>query len=281
MGGNISIIAGGKFTGEFDKIKMGQGTCIFQSGGTCIVDANELEVTTSGYCVTVRDTSICTFRIDRLIATDSYAFFIRTIVDAGGNFFTGNCTIFIDSIEATGNTTPIAVSRMGVGGRLSLNCPNINTDEQYAIQNLRQSGGNILINGDIFCDSTGGGILTYANPGGNITMHGNMYLTGGGDRSGIAFGSGNSLPHTLHMHGDIIIADGVAPPRAPVEMASGTIRLDGFLKNTDGGVVNNGIIIKGASDVIVDKLKIVTDNESINVDPVSSKRCDNYRSFIN
>lgn len=263
---------GGTFTGEFDKIKIGQGACIWQVGGTSIIDANELEVTTDGYCMTCREDSVATVRINRLVQNNSTAFFIRPTVNAPGYSFTGSVTIFLDRLETTGAVNPFNIYRMGVGGHININCPYIQTDSQYAFSIGRAVGGQIFINGDIVCDTGGGGILTYENTGCDIVMHGNMYLNGEGANSGIAMGGGSNNDNTLTVQGNINIINGVATPAAGIKMYTGSLRMNGTINNITGAATGAGIIIAGAAEVIGDTVKIVCDNaESVLANPSQAR----------
>jgi len=259
-GAAIDMLSG-TFFGEFDELKTKQGICLSQLGGTATVEGNYLSMYgVSGYCATVRDTANATFRFNRISSTGSWAFFIRTIVDAGGHFFTGKCSITTDEIIQTGSYQPVACSRVGAGGLVIVNCPRIQSDTSYALNNIRQSGGEIIINGNLICDSTGFGTIHGGCTGGDLTVNGNIIIKDGlCIQSGVG-GLDNTNAHTFYVNGDIKRTDGGGNA---VALRSGSLRLNGAIFCSDGGATDNGIDITSTGQLIVDSLKIITDNEGI------------------
>ncbi len=251
------------FKGEFDTIKVQQGIPLYSSGGTMTITAQLVHMYgSSGYCATFRGDADVTLNVRRMVNEVGWVVFIRAIVDSGGNYFSGRVIVNADVLEAKVGWQTIAATRVGLGGVLIVNCPEIISENSYAIALLRvgldspTSEARIEINGNSFVTGTGMGVYNSQSGGGKMQINGNIRTQSNRIFDDVL--GGNTTDNELYINGDMEIVTGSSDA---IEAQTGTLRLNGSLKNN--GVGNDGINITGAGDLVIDNLKIICDGDSI------------------
>lgn len=251
------------FRGEFDTIKVQQGIPLYCSAGTMTVTAQLLHMYgSSGYCATFRDAADVTVNIQRIVNENGWAFFIRPISDSGGNYFYGRVVLNADVIESKGSNQPIACARLGLGGIVIINCAEVIAENSWAFAIIRTgldsptSPCRFQLNGNILVTGTGQGIYNSLCGGGSFEINGNITTQSGRIYDDVI--GGNTNDNKFYINGDMNIITGASDA---LEAQTGTIRLNGKLQNN--GVGNDGILINGTSNVVIDTLKIICDGESI------------------
>ena len=260
---DMATDATGVFKGEFDTVKSQQGIPIYCSAGNMTVTAQLLHMYgSSGYCGTFRDAADVTINVQRILNETGWAFFIRPISDSGGNYFYGRVVFNADVIESKLGGNPIVVARLGLTGVVIVNCAEVLSENSYAMAIIRTgldsptSPCRFQLNGNILVTGTGEGIYNSLSTGGSFEVNGNITT-----QSGRVYGDvigGNTNDNKFYINGDMNIITGAAHA---LEAQTGTIRLNGKLQNN--GVGNDGILINGTSNVVIDTLKIICDGESI------------------
>ncbi len=251
------------FRGEFDTIKVQQGIPLYCSAGTMTVTAQLLHMYgSSGYCGTFRDAADVTINVQRILNETGWAFFIRPISDSGGNYFYGRVVFNADVIESKLGGNPIVVARLGLTGVVIVNCAEVLSENSYAMAIIRTgldsptSPCRFQLNGNILVTGTGEGIYNSLSTGGSFEVNGNITTQSGRIYDDVI--GGNTNDNKFYINGDMNIITGAAHA---LEAQTGTIRLNGKLQNN--GVGNDGILINGTSNVVIDTLKIICDGESI------------------
>jgi len=251
------------FKGEFDTIKVQQGIPLYSSGGTMTITAQLVHMYgSSGYCATFRGDADVTLNVRRMVNEVGWVVFIRAIVDSGGNYFSGRVIVNADVLEAKVGWQTVAATRVGLGGVLIVNCPEIISADSYAIALLRigldspTSEARIEINGNSFVTGTGMGVYNSQSGGGKMQINGNIRTQSNRIFDDVL--GGNTTDNELYINGDMEIVTGSSDA---IEAQTGTLRLNGSLKNN--GVGNDGINITGAGDLVIDNLKIICDGDSI------------------
>jgi hypothetical protein len=258
-GGLIVIAGGGDAYFEVDRITIDQGVGVgvYQSGRLTL-KGNFLDVTGSGYCVTARDESDTTFQFQRIsTAAVGFPFLIR---HGDSSTFTGTCVISSDEITTTAAYQPIGMQNVSVGASIIVTCPRIISNTSYCINISAQTGGTIVINGDLLTTGGGGGVFNGWASGGKFTLNGDIITTTG--RAYIS-NSACTVNNEFKINGDILIESGRTEA---IYLDTGKLRLNGSITNVDPGGTGttfNGISLIGAGTLVIDTVKIITDNECI------------------
>lgn len=232
--------------------RMEQGTPVFTLDDAVLtLNANLFEIYGGGgYAATIRDASNTTFNVDRIVSNGSWAFFARQ--GSTGNF-NGQCVVKANRITQTGGFPPLQVSFMN-GGRISFDCPIVES-ENFCISTNFVSGGQIIFNSNLIgVGPSGNGVITAGMSGGEIVVNGNITVDNG--RALIFSGSGGEL----FLNGDMTCTNGNDVDLVSVN--GSTVRLNGKIKNTNGGALCSGVA-KISGTLLIDTLKIISDTDSI------------------
>jgi len=254
--GTLCLVNGsGETYFECHEMFIQQGVGVGLRGfGKATFRGNFLGVEESGYVATVRDSSSSVFDFRRIYDNGiGWPFFIRHGDQDG---FYGDCVVNADRITAASGWQPIAALRLRPGSSLIVNCPNIISEDNYALNHQQSTGGDIIINGNLFGNKA---LISNSNLGGTLTINGNSECVS----TAIEMNSANDLNTKVIINGDIKILSGATQA---IALNDGILRLNGSIENYDSsgsGTTYNGINITGVGRLIIDTCKIITDNESI------------------
>ena len=254
----VGIYGNAEFYGEATSWRQEKGILIFATDDTKVTfNGSNLELYGgSGYVASVRDSSDSTFNFDRISCNGSFGFFVRY---NSNPTFNGSCVVTANVIKGTDSCQTLAIQRMGPGGRVVINSPIIET-ENWTLNTVQNSGGEAIINGNIFATTTNGkGIVTgLDSSGGKFTINGN--ITTDANTAFLGVGGVNS---NWYFNGNIQSLSGSSTnPIMNFGSGSGSVNLNGSIKNTDGGTTLDGIKTNGV-DIIIESLELVSDNETI------------------
>ena len=254
----ISLYGSSELYAEATSWRQEQGVLIFAVDDSKLTfNGSNLELYGGGgYVASVRDSSNTTFNFDRITCNGDFGFFVRH----GSNpTFNGNCVVTANVIKGTNNCQTLAIQRMGEGGRVVINSPIIET-ESWTLNTTQHSGGEAIINGNIFATTVNGkGIVAgLDSTGAEFTINGN--ITTDANTAFLGVGGVNS---DWYFNGKIESLSGSsANPLLNFGSGSGSVNLNGSVKNTDGGTALNGISTGGVS-IVVENLEVTADNETI------------------
>ena len=210
----------------------------------------------SGYVTTARDSSDTTFNFDRIISNGSYTFFIRY---GSSPTFNGSCVVTSNVIKAIGSSQAIGLQRMGPGGRVVINSPIVESNS-FTLNAAQNSGGELILNGNIVASTpSGSGVVAGLDFGteAKFTINGNITTD-----SGRAFWGVGNVNSSWYLNGNIESLSGSTDPILDLGAGSGSVNLNGSVKNTDGGTTLDGISTGGVS-IVVENLEVTADNETI------------------
>jgi|3_EtaG_2_1085321.scaffolds.fasta_scaffold06831_2 hypothetical protein len=259
----LSIDPTAIFKGEFDTVKVEQGVPVYAASGIMTITAQLVHMYgSSGYGATFRGDADVTLNVRRVINEVGWCLYVRSVIDAGGNYFSGRVIVNADVLESKVGWQTIAAMRVGLGGVVIINCPEIISADSYALAFLRigldgpTSEARVEINGNSFVTGIGMGVYNSLSGGGKIQVNGNIRTQSNRIFDDVI--GGNTTDNELYINGDMEIVTGSSDA---IEAQTGTLRLNGSLKNNGAG--NDGINITGAGDLVIDTLKIICDGESV------------------
>ena len=248
---------------EIDKATMVQGN-ICGVGGTSdvIFKGNVLSIIEDGYAISPRGSSNSVFDFQKIIGSgDTWVYRILN--------FNGTTVLNTDVLQNYGGgglyDSPISISYM-TGGIFIINCPQIiaGDNARYGVVTTFNSGGRVEINGNIIAGTGVQGISINQDTGCETIINGNIttYDSYAYNNDNIVGGS-NTISKT-YINGDIIVTGGTSNA---IRHQKQTLRLNGSITNKDisgTGTTYNGITIDSSTgNLIIDNLKIKSDNESI------------------
>lgn len=209
-----------------------------------------------GYVCTARDASKTTFNFDEVKCSASWAFYVRK----GSTInFSGTCIITANKVTQTGSFQNIACSDMNASGRFILNVPIIDS-ENYVLNFNNIFGGQLIFNGNMYSTgASGNGLIGQNMSGGEIIVNGNITTETGTTCLTIGGMTGGEI----YINGDQTCTNGNDSYLLNVPSGSGhRLRLNGSVKNTNGGALCTGIS-KGGNSLVIENLKIISDGDSI------------------
>lgn len=213
-----------------------------------------LGVEESGYVATVRDYSDTVFDFQRIYNnTVGWPFLIRHGNESG---FFGSCVINSGRIDAPSGWQAVSTLRMRPDSRLIMNCPIIQSVDNYVLNIQQGTGGVVDINGNLYGNKA---LISNSNTGGVLNINGNIETVS----TAFEMNAGNNIDYRVNYNGDIKILSGTTQA---IALNDGTLRLNGSIENQDisgSGTTYNGVSITGVGKLIVDTCKIITDNECI------------------
>ena len=249
-----------EFYGEAVKWRMQQGVmlgaydnAIMNFNGSLVENYGP---SNGGYICTARDSSKTTFNFDEVKCSGSWAFFVRRGSTAN---FSGTCIITANKLTQTGSFQVIACSDMNATGRFIVNIPIIDC-ENYILNFSDISGGQLIFNGNMYSTGvSGNGLIGQNMSGGEIIVNGNITTETGTTSLTLGGMTGGEI----YINGDQTCTNGNDSYLLNVPSGSGhKLRLNGSIKNTNGGVLCTGIS-KGGNNLVIENLKIISDGDSI------------------
>jgi len=235
--------------------------CGLGGDSNVIFKGNVLSVTEDGYAMSPRGSSNSVFDFQKIISSGTtWTYRI--------NGFNGTTVLNAGTLQNYGGgglyDAPISISYMS-GGRATINCPEIIAGDsaKYGVVTTFNSGGRFEVNGNIIAGTGVQGVSISRDTGCETIINGNITTYDSYAYINDNILGGSSSNSKTYINGDIIVTNGTANA---IRHNSQTLRLNGEILNVDPsgtGTTYNGINIANSGNLIIDNLKIKTDNESI------------------